>query len=104
MNDLLAAHRHSSNHRAEIEASTVCGCFHCLQVFPPDEIIAWTGWDAAALDDPQAESTLTALCPRCGSESVIGDRSGYPVNAHFLSQMQEAWYRRTIIMKPGSKR
>lgn len=72
MVDLLAAHRHASEHRAEIEASRLCGCFNCLLTFKPDEIIAWTGWDNASLDDLANAQGHTALCPHCGSESVIG--------------------------------
>ncbi len=59
--DLIAAHRHSSNHRQEIEASKVCGCFYCLAVFPPASIDEWCDEDG------------TALCPKCGIDSVIGD-------------------------------
>ena len=36
-------------------------------VFKPADILEWT-------DDDQ-----TALCPNCGIDSVIGDKSGYPV-------------------------
>ena len=43
MNPLLAAHRHTSNNRAELEASSLCGRCSCLEVFPTLEIVAWTG-------------------------------------------------------------
>ena len=33
MFDPKAAHRHSSNHRAELLASSRCGCFYCLHTF-----------------------------------------------------------------------
>lgn len=102
--DLIAAHRHSANHRAEIEASTDCGCFHCLQIFPSLEITAWSGWDAPTPGEPETENALTALCPRCGSESVIGDKSGFSIDAHFLNLMNEAWDRKTVIMKPRPKK
>jgi len=98
--DLLAAYRHATNNRAEIEAGTVCGCFFCMKTFPPTEIIAWSGFDMAQLDNPQAECVETALCPHCGSESVIGNKSGYAINAMFLGDMHEAWFQRTIIHRP----
>jgi hypothetical protein len=104
MVDLLAAHRHASNHRAEIEASKICGCFNCMQLFPPDEIVAWTGWEAGTLENLETAEGTTAICPRCGSESVIGDKSGLPVNPQFLNQMHEAWLQKTIMRKPRSKR
>jgi len=102
MADLLAAHRHTTNNWAEIGASTICGCCSCTQIFPPDEIVAWTGLDMTNFEDPEVVNRQTALCPRCGSESVIGDKSGYPINAQFLTRMSEAWFQRTII-RPKKK-
>ena len=71
-----------------------------MQVFPADEVVAWTGLDMDNLDDPRAVNNQTALCPRCGSEAVIGDKSGFPINTHFLGRMNEAWFQRTMIRKP----
>lgn len=78
--DPIAAHKRSIRHRAEIEASTICGCFYCLATFPPSEIAEW-------IDDGQ-----TALCPRCPVDSVIGSASGYPITPEFLSRMHEHWF------------
>jgi len=75
------AHTHSSNHRSEIEASRQCGCFYCSSVFAPEEIIDWC-------DDGR-----TALCPRCGIDSVIGDASKFPVHdLKFLGRMKRYWF------------
>lgn len=104
MNELLAAYRYVSNNWAQIQASTTCGCCSCVQIFPPDEIVAWTGLDINDIDDPRAVDNQTALCPRCGSEAVIGDKSGFPINAHSLGRMNEAWFQRTIIRKPAPKK
>jgi Zn finger protein HypA/HybF involved in hydrogenase expression len=97
MADLLAAQRHAAKNRAQIEASSACGCFHCMQIFPPEEIVAWTGFDLDRFDDPDALQGDTALCPRCGSESVLGDGSGLEISPQFLAQMHEAWFQKTII-------
>jgi hypothetical protein len=82
----VAAHKQSSNHRAEIEASTTCGCFYCENLFAPQEIEDWTDDDADGVGQ-------TALCPRCGIDSVIGDKSGYPVTPDFLAEMRRHWFR-----------
>ena len=104
MANLLTAIRHTTNNRAEIEASTVCGCCNCMQTFAPDEIIAWSGLDASNFDDPEALTGGTAMCPRCGSEAVVGDKSGHKIDHVFLSGMNEAWFQRTmIIRKPAPK-
>lgn len=104
MADLLAAHRHTTNNRAEIESSRICGCIECMQTFAPDEITAWAGLDVSNFDKPEAWNAGTALCPRCGGESVIGDRSGYSLDREFLRRMNEAWCQRTIIRKPNAKK
>ncbi len=82
MADIIAAHRHRARHRKEIEASTQCACFYCLNHFAPAKIVKW-------IDDGQ-----TALCPFCPVDSVIGDASGYPVtDPAFLAAIHEHWFK-----------
>jgi len=76
------AHRHSSRHREEVMASEVCGCFYCLSVFPPGEIERWIG----------PEGGDTAICPKCGIDSVIGSASGLPITEEFLTRMKRHWF------------
>ena len=79
--EIADAHKHSTNHRDEIEASIVAGCFSCRQTFPPSEINDW-------LDDGQC-----ARCPRCGIDAVIGSASGFPVDdPAFLRRMNDFWF------------
>lgn len=82
---VVEAHAHSSNHRAEILASTLCGCFYCCAMFPPGEIADWVD------EDSQGEGQ-TALCPRCGIDSVIGDKSGCEISECFLAGMRAYWF------------
>jgi len=77
-----SAHQHSADHRDEIEASDLCGCFYCVSVFAPGEIREWT------------DNGKTALCPYCGIDSVIGDRSGAPIAPGFLTVMREEWFEK----------
>jgi hypothetical protein len=46
----------------ERERSELCGCFHCLAVFPPSLVSEW-------IDEVDDVGT-TAMCPRCGIDSV----------------------------------
>jgi|RhiMethySRZTD1v2_1073278.scaffolds.fasta_scaffold80912_3 hypothetical protein len=78
--EVQAAHARSSNHREEVIASTLCGCFYCCATFPATEIDVWIDEDR------------TALCPRCGIDSVLGDRSGFPIHAEFLATMKAHWF------------
>ena len=82
---LRMAHKKSIYHRAEIERSQRCGCFHCSKIFSPDEIVCWT-------DTSKPHSQQSALCPSCGIDSVIGDASGFPIAEDFLEEMRRAWF------------
>jgi hypothetical protein len=78
---IVAAHSHSADHRDEIGVSAVAGCFYCCETFSPSEVEDW-------IDDER-----TAMCPRCGIDSVIGDASGFPVaDKTFFKQMREFWF------------
>lgn len=89
--DLEAAHKHCGQHRAEIESSRLCGCFHCLATFAPEEIVEWCD-----------EGEVTAICPRCDIDAVLGDASSYGIDAEFLDAMHEHWFEQTI--GPGDPR
>jgi hypothetical protein len=73
--ELVAAHKHASKHRVELEASTRCGCFFCFRTFPPTSIKAWI------------DASQTALCPACGVDSVIGSASSHRLDDAFLRKM-----------------
>ncbi len=83
--DVRDAHKHSADHRAEITASARCGCFYCGQTFPPAAIAEW-------IDESEDGPGQTALCPRCGIDSVIGDRAGFPISRDFLTKMKRYWF------------
>jgi hypothetical protein len=81
--DHIRAHKNCSRHRGEIERSEQCGCFYCLQSFLPSEIEEWT------------DSDTTAMCPRCGIDSVIGSASGFSLSREFLQRMHNHWFERS---------
>jgi hypothetical protein len=58
----------------------LAGCFYCQAVYSPNEITDWT-------DDDQ-----TALCAKCGIDSVIGAKSGFPITPEFLAEMNRYWF------------
>ena len=82
--EVRSAHDHSSNHRAEVADSTLCGCFHCCETFPPGEINEW-------VDEVEGVGQ-TALCPKCGIDAVVGDRAGFGVSRGFLEMMRLRWF------------
>ena len=82
---LEAAHKHSIFHKKEILESDICGCFYCKRIFLLTEIRGWC--------DKNNPKGSTALCPKCGIDSVLGSKSGYPVDdIIFLKEMNEYWF------------
>ncbi len=77
-----AALRHAVNNEDEIKASEECGCFHCLEVFAKDEIDEWV----------DGEDGMSAVCPKCSVESVIGDAAGFPLTEAFLDAMRHEMF------------
>ena len=91
LDDVKAAHKHSSRHRNEILNSSVCGCFFCMSVFKPCEILDWVN-DGDISIYPELEASC-ALCPKCGIDAVIGSNSGYPViDKVSLKEMNSYWF------------
>jgi len=90
--DHIAAHDFSFAHRSAIETSDLCGCFYCLQIFPPSEIVEWTHEFEDKRPDEAHPPGVTAICPKCGIDSVIGSASGYPITEDFLRRMQDHWF------------
>jgi hypothetical protein len=78
--DYVGAHEHCWNNLLEVKSSSLCGCFKCVAIFPPNEIDRW------------GDRGITALCPRCGIDSVIGTASGYPITTEFLERMRNHWF------------
>jgi hypothetical protein len=74
------AHGFTSKHRKELEKDSVCGCFHCMKIFHPTEIIEW------------CDNGQTAICPHCGIDAVIGESSGFPITEPFLGEMHKEWF------------
>lgn len=81
----ILAHKKSIFHKSEILNSKICGCFYCLAIFSPTEIEQWT-------DQNFEDKEETALCPKCGIDSVIGSESGFSVTKEFLLKMKKTWF------------
>jgi hypothetical protein len=97
--NLSRAVSHSFQNRTEIERSQACACFHCFAHFAPSEIRLWTDSDNPRDKDPGALRPdtdpfrgMTAICPQCEYDSVIGSASGYELSDAFLRLLHENWH------------
>lgn len=78
--ELTQAHSHSFRHKDEVRSSLYCGCFFCLEIFRPIEIVAWI------------DNGRTAQCPYCGIDSVIADLSGFMITEELLEEMHRRFF------------
>ena len=74
------AHQHCRDNREELSRSALCGSFYCLAVYAPTQIAGWV------------DEERTALCDKCGIDSVIAEASGFPLTSEFLQRMHDHWF------------
>ena len=65
---------HALRTKPTVLDSAHCGCFYCLAMFSPSEIIQWID--------------TTAVCPSCGIDSVIGNTEDISVDEDLLRAMR----------------
>jgi hypothetical protein len=78
--DVIAAHKHSSFHKKQLQKEQVSGCFCCCKTFSSKKLEFY-------YDDGQ-----TAYCPCCYIDSVIGESSGYEITEEFLIAMEDYYF------------
>ena len=76
------AHMLSFDNADSVQASQMCGCFCCQEIFPASEVTRF-------LDETPGR---TALCPYCGIDAVLGDASGVEVSEDFIRKMHKEWF------------
>ena len=80
--ELKKAHQYCTNNKEQLIESNICGCFYCCKIYSPKEIKEYLN-----------EGDGTALCPYCGIDSVIAEKSGFKVTKEFLNKMRDYWFK-----------
>lgn len=71
---------YAAHNKKIIADSRVAGCFCCLKAFPAKDVCEYS------------EDGDTALCPKCGIDSVVGDATGYEITPDALRDLRELWF------------
>ena len=74
-------YEYTSNHREQVLNSALCGCFYCLTIFKPSEIVEW------------CDRGQTAICPHCNIDSIIGSGSDYVIDDEFLRDLNRQSFK-----------
>ena len=75
-----------------MDRSERAGCFYCLALYSASEIVEW-------IDEPSGETGLvgegvTALCPRCGIDSVLPSAAPIALSEELLGEMHQYWFKK----------
>jgi hypothetical protein len=88
--DFMGVHRHCTSNREALEQSQFAGCFYCLAVFDPKEIMDWV--DGPFVDTGDTSDGITALCPRCGIDAVLPSNAPFVLDNELLSAMHTYFF------------
>ena len=80
--ELKKAHQYCTNNKEQLIESNICGCFYCCKIYSTKEIKEYLN-----------EGDGTALCPYCGIDSVIAEKSGFKITKEFLKKMHDYWFK-----------
>ena len=79
-------HTHCTANREEIEASSRCACFYCQEVFRATEVKDY-------IVEPSMDYKETALCPRCGADTILGDAAGIPFYKELIEKLHHHYFK-----------
>jgi NAD-dependent SIR2 family protein deacetylase len=71
--------KYSFKNKDSIEKSINCSCYYCISSFLKEEIQNWT------------DQGQTAICPKCGIDSVLGDIV-LPFEETTFKKLKEYWF------------
>ena len=78
---LKALHKKSIRNEEEILRFKSCCCFECVNFFASTDIVEW-------LDEGDQK---TAMCPRCGFDTVLPNDPNSPISEALLKEMQTVY-------------
>ncbi len=86
--DYKTIHYKSGWHEQDIINSKRCGCFHCLAILKPNEIVDWLNENQSSPRGPGK----TALCPKCGIDAVLPDNLDRAIDIELLERMNKKYF------------
>ena len=78
--DIKEASKYSMYNVSELEKSNKAGCYYCMSIFDASEI------------KETADNGKTAICPKCGIDSVLPDSSPFKLDKEKLEELNNYWF------------
>ena len=89
LDEVKRVHQHCTGNRQALAESELAGCFYCCALFPAGSVTDWV--DGPALETGDLDDGITALCPKCGIDSVLPSAS-VPLSRDLLVAMRNYWF------------
>jgi len=78
--EIKEAHKYSISNISNLNKSKKAGCYYCKSIFNASEVKETT------------DNGETALCPKCGIDSVLGDSSPFKIEIKTLAKLNNYWF------------
>lgn len=78
--NIKEASKFSIRNKEQLLKSKIAGCYCCCEIYDVSEIKEWT------------DVGVTALCPKCSVDSVLGDGSPYKIEKETLQELKKYWF------------
>jgi hypothetical protein len=78
--NIKEASKYSIRNMEQLLKSKIAGCYCCCEIYDVSEITEWT------------DGGITALCPQCSVDSVLGDNSPYSIDRNTLTNLKNYWF------------
>ena len=85
VDELKSIHEFSFKNEQSIRASELCGCFYCQKIFPSIDVLTVDMIE-------ERDGMLTAICPICSIDAVLGDAS-VTISAELLGSMHKLFFQ-----------
>ena len=82
--ELNAFYTLSIRNEESIRKSNLCGCFHCISIFPVADV-------KLSERVVEKDGVKTVICPICGIDSVLGDAS-VEITAELLEALNQYYF------------
>ncbi len=86
---LLDIQKHTHDNEVEILRSKTCSCLFCRQTYDARLVNDWAN----------DERGMSAICPECGMDAVVGDNGGEPMDKALLKELNLAFYGNDYMSK-----
>ena len=75
--DLKNSAQYAWNNFDTVKNSTICGCFHCVEIINKNDINEWTDYGK------------TAICPKCGRDTIVPQNNSIIINLENLKKIHD---------------